>query len=87
MGCNDNRAVGAVRAGRRRSHGVGAEVKQDVLRLDEKFDSDRMKELRRKTALGFLEDKMADEAFYVFDFFEEIGLLLRNEGNSRKDTL
>lgn len=48
-----------------------------LLRLDEKFDSDRMKELRRKTALGFLEDKMVDEAFYVFDFFEEIGLLLR----------
>jgi len=36
-----------------------------------------MKELRRKTAAGFLEGKLVDEAYYVLDFFEEAGLLLR----------
>jgi len=48
-----------------------------LLRLDSKFDSDRMKELRRKAATGFLEGKFVDEAYYVLDFFEEAGLLLR----------
>jgi hypothetical protein len=48
-----------------------------LLRLDAKFDSDRMKDLRRKAATGFLEGRFADEAYYVLDFFEEAGLLLR----------
>jgi hypothetical protein len=48
-----------------------------LLRLDGKFDSDRMKDLRRKAATGFLEGKFVDEAYYVLDFFEEMGLLLR----------
>lgn len=48
-----------------------------LIRLDGKFDSDRMRELRRKTAQGFLEDKFVDEGYYVLDFFEEAGLLLR----------
>ena len=48
-----------------------------LLRLDGKFDSDRMKELRHKAAAGFLEGKLVDEAYYVLDFFEEAGLLLR----------
>ena len=48
-----------------------------LLRLDGKFDSDRMKDLRRKTATGFLEGKFVDQAYYVLDFFEEAGLLLR----------
>ncbi len=48
-----------------------------LLRLDSKYDSDRMKELRRKAASGFLEGRFADEAYYVLDFFEEAGLLLR----------
>ena len=48
-----------------------------LLRLDGKFDSDRMKDLRRKAATGFLEGKFVDEAYYVLDFFEEAGLLLR----------
>ena len=48
-----------------------------LIRLDGKFDSDRMRELRRKTAQGFLEGKFVDEGYYVLDFFEEAGLLLR----------
>jgi hypothetical protein len=48
-----------------------------LLRLENKFDSDRMKGLRRKAAAGFLEGKFVDEAYYVLDFFEEAGLLLR----------
>lgn len=48
-----------------------------LLRLDGKFDSDRMKDLRRKAAKGFLEGTFVDEAYYVLDFFEEAGLLLR----------
>jgi hypothetical protein len=48
-----------------------------LLRLDAKFDSDRMKDLRRKAAAGFLEGRFVDEAYYVLDFFEEAGLLLR----------
>ena len=48
-----------------------------LLRLDGKFDSDRMKDLRRKAATGFLEGKFVDQAYYVLDFFEEAGLLLR----------
>jgi hypothetical protein len=48
-----------------------------LLRLEAKYDGDRMKELRRKTAAGFLEGKLVDEAYYVLDFFEEAGLLLR----------
>jgi hypothetical protein len=48
-----------------------------LLRLEGKFDSDRMKDLRRKAATGFLEGRFADEAYYVLDFFEEAGLLLR----------
>jgi hypothetical protein len=48
-----------------------------LLRLEAKYDSDRMKELRRKAATGFLEGKFVDEAYYVLDFFEEAGLLLR----------
>jgi hypothetical protein len=48
-----------------------------LLRLESKFDSDRMKDLRRKAATGFLEGKFVDEAYYVLDFFEEAGLLLR----------
>ena len=48
-----------------------------LLRLEEKFDGDRMKGLRRKAAAGFLEGKLVDEAYYVLDFFEEAGLLLR----------
>jgi hypothetical protein len=48
-----------------------------LLRLDAKFDSDRMKDLRRKAATGFLEGRFVDEAYYVLDFFEEAGLLLR----------
>ena len=47
------------------------------LRLESKYDSERMKELRRKAAGGFLEGKLLDEAYYVLDFFEEAGLLLR----------
>ncbi|MGD0146143.1 MAG: hypothetical protein ABSB53_04745 [Nitrososphaerales archaeon] len=48
-----------------------------LLRLEGKFDSDRMKDLRRKAATGFLAGKFVDEAYYVLDFFEEAGLLLR----------
>jgi len=48
-----------------------------LLRLEAKYDGDRMKELRRKAAAGFLEGKLVDEAYYVLDFFEEAGLLLR----------
>ena len=48
-----------------------------LLRFDDKFDSERMKELRRKAAAGLLEGKFVDEAYYVLDFFEECGLLLR----------
>jgi hypothetical protein len=48
-----------------------------LLRLDAKFDSDRMKDLRRRAAKGFVEGKFVDEAYYVLDFFEEVGLLLR----------
>jgi len=48
-----------------------------LLRLDSKFDSERMKDLRRKAATGFLEGTFVDEAYYVLDFFEEAGLLLR----------
>jgi hypothetical protein len=48
-----------------------------LLRLESKFDSDRMKDLRRKAAKGFLEGKFVDEAYYVLDFFEEAGLLMR----------
>ena len=48
-----------------------------LLRLEAKFDSDRMKDLRRKAATGFLAGKFVDEAYYVLDFFEEAGLLLR----------
>ncbi len=48
-----------------------------LLRLEAKYDGDRMKELRRKAASGFLEGKFVDEAYYVLDFFEEAGLLLR----------
>jgi hypothetical protein len=48
-----------------------------LLRFDDKFDSERMKDLRRKAALGFLQGKFVDEAYYVMDFFEECGLLLR----------
>jgi len=48
-----------------------------LLRLEEKFDSERMRTLRKATAQGLLEGKLADEAYYVLDFFEEIGLLLR----------
>ncbi len=47
-----------------------------LMRLDARFDGDRMKELRRKAASGFLEGKLVDEAYYVMDFFEEAGLLL-----------
>jgi hypothetical protein len=48
-----------------------------LLRLEAKYDGDRMKDLRRKAAAGFLEGKFTDEAYYVLDFFEEAGLLLR----------
>jgi hypothetical protein len=48
-----------------------------LLRLEGKFDSDRMRELRRKAAKGFLEKRFVDEAYYVMDLFEEAGLLLR----------
>ena len=48
-----------------------------LLRLEGKFDSDRMKDLRVKSANGFLQGKLVDEAYYVLDFFEEAGLLLR----------
>ena len=48
-----------------------------LLRLEAKYDSDRMKALRQKAAIGFLEGRFVDEAFYVLDFFEEAGLLLR----------
>jgi hypothetical protein len=48
-----------------------------LLRLESKFDSERMKGLRRKAAKGLLEGKFVDEAYYVLDFFEEAGLLLR----------
>ncbi len=47
------------------------------LRLESKYDSERMKELRRKAASGFLRGELVDEAYYVLDFFEEAGLLLR----------
>ncbi len=47
-----------------------------LMRLEAKFDSDRMKDLRRKASSGFLEGKLVDEAYYVMDFFEEAGLLL-----------
>ena len=48
-----------------------------LLRPEAKFDSDRMKDLRRRAATGFLEGKFVDEAYYVLDSFEEAGLLLR----------
>jgi len=47
-----------------------------LMRLEAKFDSDRMKELRRKAATGFIQGMLVDEAYYVLDFFEEAGLLL-----------
>ena len=47
-----------------------------LLRMEAKYDSERMKDLRRKAAKGFLEGKLVDEAYYVLDFFEEAGLLL-----------
>src|SRR5579863_10103434 len=47
------------------------------LRLEAKYDSERMKDLRRKASAGLLEGKLVDDAFYVMDFFEETGLLLR----------
>ena len=47
-----------------------------LLRLEAKYDSERMKELRRRAAGGFLEGRLVDEAYYVLDFFEEAGLLL-----------
>jgi len=50
-----------------------------LLRFEDKFDSERMKELRRKAAAGFLEGKFVNEAYYVLDFFEECGLLLRKK--------
>ena len=50
----------------------------DILfRLEAKFDGDRMKQLRRTAASGFLAGRFSDEAYYVLDFFEEAGLLLR----------
>jgi hypothetical protein len=55
-----------------------------LLRLEAKFDSDRMKDLRRKAAAGFLEGKLVDEAYYVLDFFEEEGLLLRMKAIHQK---
>ena len=48
-----------------------------LLRMESKFDSDRMKALRRRAASGFLEGKLVDESYYVLDFFEEAGLLLK----------
>lgn len=48
-----------------------------LLRLEAKYDSDRMKDLRRKAATGFFGGRFVDEAYYVLDFFEEAGLLLR----------
>jgi len=48
-----------------------------LLRLEDKFDSDRMKKLRRTAAQGLLDGKFVDEGYYVMDFFEELGLLLR----------
>jgi hypothetical protein len=48
-----------------------------LLRLEAKYDSDRMKGLRKKAASGLAEGKLVDEAYYVLDFFEEAGLLLR----------
>lgn len=50
-----------------------------LLRMEAKFDSERMKDLRRKAAKGFLEGKLVDEAYYVLDFFEEAGLLLSKD--------
>ena len=54
------------------------------LRLEAKYDTDRMKELRRKAAAGLLEGKLVDEAYYVMDFFEEAGLLLRMKAIQRE---
>ncbi len=48
-----------------------------LLRFEDKFDSERMKGLRRIAARGLLGGKFVDEAYYVMDFFEECGLLLR----------
>jgi uncharacterized protein DUF4760 len=57
-----------------------------LLRMEAKFDSERMKDLRRKAAKGFLEGKLVDEAYYVLDFFEEAGLLL-NKNAIHEDIL
>jgi hypothetical protein len=71
-------ATGAVIAVWLQNRSAGITRSLDVLlRFDDKFDSERMKELRRKAARGFLEGKFVDEAYYVMDFFEECGLLLR----------
>jgi hypothetical protein len=71
-------ATGAVIALWLQNRSAGITRSLDVLlRFEEKFDSERMKGLRRKAARGFQEGKFVDEAYYVLDFFEECGLLLR----------
>jgi hypothetical protein len=71
-------AVGAIAAVWLQNNHMKITRSLDLLfRLEGKFDSDRMKDLRRKAAKGFLEGVFVDEAYYVLDFFEEAGLLLR----------
>lgn len=50
-----------------------------IFRLNEEFDSPRMKDYRREAAAGLLKGEMRSQLNSVMDFFDGVGLLLRRK--------